>query len=491
VDRAQLVETHISVLIFLGDRVYKVRKPVTTPFLDFSTRELRLADCRREVTLNRRLAPDVYLGVHDVVDESGAPVDHLVVMRRLPPERRLATMITHPDLDQAHLTRVARTLAGFHERAERSAQIDRAGSVEHLTMLWTTNLDETEPFLGTLLDPGQHARIRRIALAYLAGRQPLLARRVASGRIVDGHGDLLAEDVFCLDDGPRILDCIEFDPLFRWGDVLYDTSFLAMDLEHLGHADLARRFLADYRDFTAETHPASLEHWYIAYRALVRAKIACLWASGGDPAAPAEAAAFLAQSSRHLTEAEVHLVLVGGLPGTGKTTVAQGLADRFDWDLLRSDEIRKEIAGLDRCQHAPSAPFEGLYAPELTERTYAELLRRARVALENGDSVILDASWLDPAHRDAARALADQTHSTLHELCTVVDVREAEERIRARAVLGADPSDATPEVLAALAERVVVPWDGAEAIDTARSPAEVSAQAAAAVRPDSPGTRPD
>jgi hypothetical protein len=466
VDRTAIVETHISVLIFYGDRVYKVRKNVTTPFLDFSTRELRRADCLREVELNSRLAPDVYLGVLDIVDEAGDPVEHMVVMRRLPVDRRLAAMIDRPDFDPTHLTRIARRVAAFHAGAERSARIDRAGSVEHLTMLWTTNLDETEPFLGALLDADTHARIRRRALAYLEGRHPLLARRVADGRVVDGHGDLLADDIYCLDDGPRILDCIEFDPTFRHGDVLYDTAFLAMDLEHRGHPDLARAFLDAYREFTAETHPTSLEHWYIAYRALVRAKIACLRAQGGDDNAAPEAAAFLAQADRHLDRAEVRLVIVGGLPGTGKSTVAQGVADRLGWDLLRTDAVRKEMARMTQSEHAYSAPFAGLYASDVTTQVYAELLARARVALERGDSVVLDASWLDPAQRDAARALARDTRSALHEICCLLDVREAEERIRARAAHGADPSDATPEVLAALAERTEVPWQGARAVDT-------------------------
>jgi hypothetical protein len=481
VDRATVVETHISVLVFVADRVYKVRKKVTTPFLDFSTRELREADCRREVDLNSRLAPDVYLGVLDLVDDSGAPVEHLVLMRRLPEDRRLSTMIAAPDVDPDHLTRIARQLAAFHARAERSDSIDRAGSVEHLTMLWSTNLDETEPFGGSFLDPESHARIRRLALAYLAGRHPLLARRVHDGRIVDGHGDLLAEDIFCLDDGPRILDCIEFDSTFRWGDVLYDTAFLAMDLEHLGRPDLARTFLDAYREFTAESHPTSLEHWYIAYRALVRAKIACLRAAGGDGGAPVEARAFLAQADRHLAAAEVRLVLVGGLPGTGKSTVASGVADRLGADLLGTDTVRKELARMRHSEHAYSAPFEGLYAPSATAEVYRELLGRARIALENGDSVVLDASWLDPGHRAAARDLAARTHSTITELCCVVDVRVAEERIRARAAHGADPSDATPEVLAAMAARAEVPWPGAVAVDTEGSRAESIEQAVRAL----------
>lgn len=479
-----VVETHISVLFFLGDRVYKMRKKVTTPFLDFSTRELRLADCRREVALNRRLAPDVYLGVDDVVDETGQPVEHLVVMRRLPSERRLATMIAAPTFDADHLARVARALAGFHARAERSPAISRAGSIEHLTMLWSTNLDETQPFLGSWLDADLHALIRQSALAYLEGRQPLLTRRIFAGRIVDGHGDLMAEDVFCLDDGPRILDCVEFDPLFRWGDVLSDAAFLAMDLEHLGRPDLGRVFLDRYREFSGETHPESLEHWYIAYRALVRAKVSCLCAAGGDPGAPAQADRFLRQTARHLAAAEVHLVLVGGLPGTGKSTVAQDLADRFAWDLFRADVLRKELAGISPGSHAYDRPFAGLYTAQATAATYAELLSRARIALAGGDSVVLDASWLDPAQRAAARALASDTRSTLHELCCLVDLPEAERRIRARVALGADASDATPEVLATLATRTQVPWEGATVIDTSRPPDRALHAAIAAVRPD-------
>ena len=483
-ERAAVVETHISVLFFFGDRVYKVRKPVTTPFLDFSTRELRLADCRREVQLNRRLAPDVYLGVDDLIDETGALVEHLVVMRRLPADRRLATMIADPHFDEADMVAVARQVAAFHSRAARAPAIDLAGSVEHLTMLWSTNLEETAEFAGRYIEGTLLDRVGRQALDYLAGRRSLLAHRVAERRIVDGHGDLLAEDIFCLDDGPRILDCIEFDPRFRWGDVLYDTTFLAMDLEHLGRADLARRFLAAYREYAAENHPDSLEHWYTAYRALVRAKIACLRADTGQTGAAEEAAAFLAQAGRHLDEAEIHLVLVGGLPGTGKTTLAQGLADRLGWAVLRSDEVRKELAGVDPTEPAGAAPHTGIYTPAFTAGVYRELLRRARMALGWGDCVVLDATWLDPEQRAAARTVARQCHAHLHEIRCQLALEEAGARIRTRAAAGGDASDATPEVLAVLAQHARTPWPGALLLDTALRPADVVDHAVRIVRPD-------
>jgi aminoglycoside phosphotransferase family enzyme/predicted kinase len=482
VERASLVETHISVLFFFGDRVYKVRKPVTTPFLDFSTRELRLADCRREIALNRRLAPDVYLGVHDLVDESGAAVEHLVVMRRLPAQRRLAALIADPACDQTPLLAIARVLASFHSRAERSPAIDGAGDPAHLRMLWSTNLTETGAFADRFLDGALLHRVGRWALDYLAGRQRLFGLRVAQGRIVDGHGDLLAQDIFCLDDGPRILDCLEFADRFRWGDVLYDTAFLAMDLEHLGRADLAQRFLAAYREFSAETHPASLEHWYIAYRALVRAKIACLRAAAGDPTAAAEAAGFLAQSGRHLAQGQVRLVIVVGLPGTGKSTVATGLADRLGWELLCSDEVRKDLAGLGHAERAEAAPHQGLYTAQSRAAVYGELLRRAEVALGMGESVVLDATWLDPRQRAAARAVAERCRAGMDEVRCVLPLAAARERIRRRWAVGGSASDATAEVLDALAQQPAAPWPQARNVDTGRPAAVVIDEAVAVVR---------
>ena len=482
-------------LVFLGDRVYKARKPITTPFLDFSTHQLRRADCRREIDLNRRLAPDVYLGVLEVRDEDGQTVDHVVVMRRLPEHLRLASLATSGTVTDEQLTAVARRVAQFHEATGRSPQIDQAGSPEHLTMLWTTNLDETEPFCGRFLDSERHTEIRRIALSYLAGRHPLLAERVARGRIVDGHGDLLAEDIFCLPDGPRILDCIEFADRFRWGDVLYDTSFLAMDLERLGRPDLAARFLAAYSEFSGETHPSSLEHWYIAYRALVRAKIAGMRAESGDPEAPAESAALLELCASHLARAEVRLVLVGGLPGSGKSTLARALAEQIDADLISTDVVRREVAaaagGTVLAERRPLAEgptvgsepnplFSGRYSPDRVAANYRELLRRARVALEHGDSVILDATWSDPAHRAAARELARTTCSTLTELCCTVDLAVAAERLRARAQRGDDPSEATVEVLTALA-RDAQPWPEATLVDTSVAPSAVLERALAAI----------
>ena len=479
---AAVAETHISVLVSVGDRVYKLKKPVALPFLDFSTRDKRLAACRREVELNRRLAPDVYLGVADVAGFDGQPCDHLVVMRRMPPERRLAALVRAGDDVDGALHRIARIVASFHAAAPTSGEIAAAASPEAVRRNWDDNFEEVRPFVGPVLAPGVAARVEELAHRYLEGRGPLLRRRMETGRIRDGHGDLQAEDIFCLDDGPRILDCIEFDDRLRHGDVVADVGFLAMDLERLGAPAAGERFLALYREFAGENYPRSLASHYIAYRAHVRAKVACLRHGQGDREAAAAAQGLLRLTQRHLEAGRVVLVLVGGLPGTGKSTLAAALAERRGWSLLRSDEVRKERAGPAVDQPAAAGFGEGLYRPEVTADVYGALLERAGHALEMGEPVVLDASWSDGRWREAAADVARRTSSDLIELRCEAPADVAAARIAERRRRGGDPSDATPEVAAAMAA-AADPWPGAVTVDTAGTAASALEQALAAVGP--------
>jgi hypothetical protein len=332
--------------------------------------------------------------------------------------------------------------------------------------LWEASFAQVAPHVGRILDPATEARTETLARAYLAGREPLLRRRVADGRIRDGHGDLLADDIFCLDDGPRVLDCIEFDPALRHGDVLGDIAFLAMDLERLGAPEAAGALLRWYREFSAETHPDSLAHLYVAYRAHVRAKVACLRVDQGDPAAGPAARGLAALAVRHLEAGRPRLVLVGGLPGTGKSTLAAGVADRLGWPLLRSDVVRKQLAGLPDRAATGAGYRQGIYTGESTARTYAEMIGRARRALQLGESVVLDASWTDDRWRLLAAQAAETTASELVELCCAAPVSVAAERLALRAAAGFDPSDATPEIARRMAEHAD-PWPSAYPVDTA------------------------
>jgi len=459
-------------VFFLGDRAYKLKKPVRFGFLDFASRETREAICHREVELNRRLAEDVYLGVADVTGPDDQPLDHLVVMRRLPADRCLATLVRSGATVEHDLLQLARLLAAFHARADTSPEIEAAAGPEALARRWADNATEMARFVGPVLDPELGERVTALAQRYLRGRAPLLAARVADGRARDGHGDLRAEDIFCLEDGPRVLDCLEFDDRLRWDDVLGDVAFLAMDLEHLGHPELADRFLAGYREFAADTWPASLAHHHIAYRAQVRAKVACLrWEQGDEPSAE-EARGLLTMALAHLEAARVRLVVVGGPPGTGKSTLAAGIGASLGAVVLRSDEVRKQLADLDPATPAPAELGEGLYRPDMTAATYAALLDRARTCLVNGESVVLDASWNDGSWRDSARALGLETLADLAELRCTAPPEVAEARIAARHERRGDPSDATAAVARAMAA-AETPWPTATVVDTTSPPEEV------------------
>ncbi|HEX6312776.1 MAG TPA: AAA family ATPase [Acidimicrobiia bacterium] len=471
---AAVAETHVSVVFFVGDRAYKLKKPVAPGFLDFSTRELREAACHREVELNRRLAPDVYLGVADVLGPDGEPCDHLVVMRRLPADRRLSRLVTAGNDVDGELRELARLLASFHAAAARTPEIAEAATARAVHRRWHRNFVEMQPFVGTLLDPAMFEDVKALADRYIEGREDLFTGRIHADRIVDGHGDLLADDIFLLDDGPRVIDCIEFDDGLRANDVLADVAFLAMDLERLGAPRAAERFLAAYREFSGDAWPASLAHLYIAERAVVRSKVACLRADQGDAGARDQAARLLELARDHLQTGRVRLVLVGGLPGTGKSTLAAGLSGARGWTMLRSDEVRKDRAGIGHTEHVPADYGRGLYSAEQTRATYQELLARARTALARGETVILDASWTDARWRAAARAVADETATELVELRCTARPQVAAARVAARRDRGVDASDATHAVAAAMAA-TADPWPTARPVDTTAPPAETLA----------------
>lgn len=462
--QAGISETHVSVIAMIGDRAYKLLKPVDLGFLDHRRREDRLAACRRETEVNRRFAPDVYLGVLDVVGDDGAVRDHLIEMRRMPASRCLAGLLDAPDRED--LTRqVARAVAGFHRASPTSARISEAGSPDAVLGLWEEGLDGLAALAPGVVPAPEVDRARELAATYLAGRGPLLERRIAEGWVRDGHGDLLCADVYCLPDGPRVLDCLAFDDRLRHGDVLGDIAFLAMDMEARGHPGLAGLLVREWARHLDESHPASLEHLYIAYRAHVRSKVAAVRSTQGDPDAGRRARELHTLALDHLERARVRLVLVGGPPGTGKSTVAAGLGEATGWTVLSTDLIRRELSGGAEARAGAGVLDEGRYAPEATERVYAQMLDRARALLGLGESVVLDASWGRDDRRARARGLAAAGGAAIEEIRCALPVAVAAERVRARQAAGGGASDATPAIAERLAARED-PWPEARALDT-------------------------
>lgn len=456
-------ETHTGVVTLMGARAYKAKKAVRTDFCDFTTVADREAACRRELELNRRLAPAAYEGIGHFENPTGVR-EPVVVMRRYPDAARLAALVRGGEPVEGDVARIAALLARFHRGAGRGPAIDAQATTAATAARWEENLGELRRHAGFVVATESIDEIARRAASFLEGREQLFTQRIAQRRIVDGHGDLLADDIFCMPEGPVLLDCLEFDDRLRSVDGLDDAAFLAMDLEFCGRPDLADRFLASYRAEAADPAPRPLADFCIAYRAVVRAKVDCIRVTQGQADAARDAQRHLDIAVRHLRAGAVRLVMIGGGPGTGKTTVAQGLAQRIGAHVVSTDEVRRELQASGVLSGAPGTLDAGLYAPERVAVVYDEVLRRARNLLALGWPVILDGTWRDAAHRRLAREVAHQSASDVIEFVCGAPVDAAARRVAAR---GPSASDATPEIAVALGE-AGADWPQAHRLDTTR-----------------------
>ena len=444
---AAIHETHTGMVFLVGDRAYKVKKPVVTDFLDFSTPQRREQVCAREVLLNSRLAPDSYLGVAHFDNVGQAMPEPVIVMRRYPDSLRLSTMAAAGEPMDKHIVRIAEALARFHDDAARSPAIDDCARMPAITTRWDENLTELRRYLDTVLSSERLSEVARLATKFTSGRPDLFAERIADRRIVDGHGDLLADDIFCLPDGPVLLDCLEFDDRLRYVDCVDDAAFLAMDLEFVGREDLADEFTSHYLRLTGDPAPKSLWHFYIAYRAVVRAKVDCIRFDQGAAGAVADAQHHLDIALAHLRAGTVRLILVGGGPGTGKTTLAHALAEPMGAEVISTDEVRRGLRESGDIDGPEGMLNAGLYSTDNVQAVYDTVLRRASTALARGRSVILDGTWRDPRQRQRARDVADEHCSPTVELACTAPLSEAVTRINTRPP---GSSDATPHIAAAM-----------------------------------------
>ena len=208
------------------------------------------------------------------------------------------------------------------------------------------------------------AQVTRLVDQFIAGRAALFEKRLGEGRIIDGHGDLLADDIFCVPEGPALLDCLEFDDQLRYVDGIDDAAFLAMDLEFLGRSDLGDAFIDEYRRRANDPAPSSLTNFYVAYRAVVRAKVDCILVTQGHQDARAHARRHIDIALKRLRTATVRLVLVGGGPGTGKTTLSRGLSERVDAQVISTDDTRRQLQQAGSSFGAAGELGQGLYSRE-------------------------------------------------------------------------------------------------------------------------------
>jgi uncharacterized protein len=401
----ELIQTHISFVLLTGEYAYKVKKPMNFGFLDFSTLEKRHHFCQEEIRLNRRLAPELYLQVLAIAErgekfsfttETDAPaVEYCIQMRQFPQADLLIHVFERGELTTDHVQDIAKQLAKFHADADTNAHISTFGTMESVKAVADDNYQHTIKYIGQAQTQSQLDQTRAFSDRVFLESADLFAKRIAQGRVKECHGDLHLKNI-CLYQGKvQIFDCIEFNEPFRNSDVLYDASFLLMDLQYRDRRDLANIFLNTYLEQTGDYTAVPLLPLYSSMRAYIRAKVTSFLLD--DPGIPQpvkdqaqmEAAAYYKLAWQYTQPAQGKIIIMSGLSGSGKSTTARSVASQLEAIHLRSDAVRKHLAGIDLNQRGENT----MYAPEMTARTYTRLAEIGIMLASCGFNVILDAKY--------------------------------------------------------------------------------------------------
>jgi len=466
------IQTHISWVFVASPFVFKVKKPVNLGFADFSTLEKRRHFCEREVELNRRLCPDVYLGVVPIFKTAsrfsfngeGEIAEYCVKMKELPRGWFLSELLTKNLVGEAEINRVIPRLHRFYQAQSPSPEVELWGTPEKLKISTDENFAQVEPFVGKTISPAALETIRHFTNRFYAVHGKLFRGRIEQHRIRDCHGDLHLDHIHITPDTLSIFDCIEFNDRFRLIDIANDLAFLAMDFDFNGRSDLANLLLRNASRQFGDAQMLQLTDFYKCYRAFVRGKVESIQATEPPPppgrgprqnrrtreaerveirAMPSgklgfaehskDAARYFRLALRYAVTGSERLVLViMGRVGTGKTTIAKQLASELDWPIFSSDKIRKTLAGAPLTDRTPPELREKIYSDEMTEQTYRELLRQGLAALENRHGVVLDATFSSRTCREFLRQECEKAKVRSQVIELDVDRVTIASRLKAR-----------------------------------------------------------
>ncbi len=454
---ARIIRTHISVIVLRGDKAWKLKRAIRLPYLDFSTPERRLQACEKEVMLNRRTAPSLYLGARRItraadgrleLDGAGALVDAVVEMRRFEDDSLLSLSAAQGWLDPLLLESLARGIARFHAQADVALEADGAARMADVLAL-----GEQADALPEVFGAGPAQALRDGLRAGLTRHAHCLDARAQAGRIRRCHGDLHLGNICQVDGVPTPFDCIEFNDAIATTDTLYDLAFLLMDLWHQGLHGEANRVFNRYLDDSGDEASLAPLPWFMAVRAAIRAQVLATQALQADDEAAAaddglrhHAQGYFDLALTLLQTARPQLLAIGGLSGTGKSTLAAQLAPAIGAApgarILATDRIRKQQAGVAPTTRLPAHH----YTPQASQAVYAALVERAGAVLAGGWPVVADAVFARQAQRRQIADCARDAGVPFQGIWLQAEAATLFTRVAARRN---DPSDATPTVLQA------------------------------------------
>ena len=461
VDQVRLVETHISWVLLTGFYAYKIKKPVKYSFVDFSTLEKRRWFCEEEVRLNRRLAPEVYLGIvpitgspsNPLIDGQGAPFEFAVKMKQFSSEQEIDDIFANSEKAGACVSGLAETLAQFHLQIEKAGEQSLYGNPDMVWQPMKECLDEMPLHLLTQNTQEYLTRIDRWLQKEWRNLYEVFIQRKQSGYVRECHGDLHLGNIAVFEGDVCVFDALEFEPRLRWIDVMSEVAFLVMDLEKHGREDLALMFLNRYLELTGDYEGLRVFRFYQVYRALVRAKVAGLRLAQLEESgveeekAKSELIGYVEFAQRFISYVSPALILMHGVSGSGKTTVSTEIVKAIGAIRVRSDVERKRLFAETLKPKTEDLHDPGLYHSDMTERTYDRLQDLARILLCAGFSVVVDATFLRQRQREAFRVLANEQTCAWFILDVFASEAVLAERIERRSQEGRDASDATVAIL--------------------------------------------
>jgi aminoglycoside phosphotransferase family enzyme/predicted kinase len=455
-------ETHGAIVFLAGDFAYKLKRAVRFPYMDYSTPERRRAACAAELAVNRRMAPSLYIGVRSIREANGRlrfgeaddpqALDWVVAMKRFPQSALLEQMRRKGQLTDAIMRKLADAIAVFHMCAEATRTFVGAAGIAEVVEgnISVLTSFRHKPFAEEKI--AAYAAASRAAVKTMAAR--LDARRDA-GFVRHCHGDLHLNNVCMLEDEPVLFDAIEFNEAFSHIDVFYDLAFLLMDLEHGGDGRFANTVLNRYLECTGDFGGLALLPLLLSCRAAVRAHVKAAQAKG-DGNVEKEALSYLEDAIRFLEPAPPRLIVLGGVSGTGKSTLGRALAPMIGAApgavMLRSDVLRKSLWNVSDKMALPDAA----YTADVTREVYDVLRSRAEGILAQGHSVIADAVYGTSEERKGIADMARRMGVSFQPIWLDAPLAILERRVAARRN---DASDATVAILHRQRAAVTPPMD--------------------------------